>query len=111
MIFLACPPVYTLPGTWSDPEKIAKCNDTLIPHFTFNPDYTFGISIAVITVLLAAYGIYKGFFANKNLTDPWDDHDRGERVDLGHHEPRLFQRSYGLVFGAFLRGRSAGGGS
>ena len=62
-------------GTWSDPEKIAKCNDTLIPHFTFNPDYTFGISIAVITVLLSAYGIYKGFFANKNLTDPWDDHD------------------------------------
>ena len=33
--FLACPPVYTLPGTWNDPEKIAKCNDTLIPHFTF----------------------------------------------------------------------------
>ena len=32
-------------------------------------------TIAVITVLLAAYGIYKGFFANKNLTDPWDDHD------------------------------------
>ena len=52
-----------MPGTWSDPEKIAKCNDTLIPHFTFNPDYTFGISIAVITVLLAVYGIYKGFFA------------------------------------------------
>ena len=21
------------------------------------------------------YGVYKGFFANKNLTDPWDDHD------------------------------------
>ena len=53
MIFSACPPVYTLPGTWSDPDKIAKCTDTLIPHFTFNPDYTFGISIAVITVLLA----------------------------------------------------------
>ena len=56
MIFSACPPVYTLPGTWSDPEKIAKCNDTLIPHFTFNPDYTFGISIAVITIMLAGYG-------------------------------------------------------
>ena len=63
------------PGTWNDPEKIAKCNDTLIPHFTFNPDITFGISIAVITILLAGYGIYKGFFANKGLTDPWDDHD------------------------------------
>ena len=54
MIFLACPPVYTLPGTWNDPEKIARCNETLIPHFTFNPNYTFGISIAVITILLAA---------------------------------------------------------
>ena len=57
MIFLACPPVYTLPGTWNDPDKIAKCNDTLIPHFTFNPDFTFGISIAVITILLAGYGV------------------------------------------------------
>jgi len=61
MIFLACPPVYTLPGTWNDPEKIAKCNDTLIPHFTFNPNYTFGI--------------YKGFFANEGLKDPWDEHE------------------------------------
>ena len=56
MIFSACPPIYTLPGTWSDPDKIAKCNETLIPHFAFNPDYTFGISIAVITILLAGYG-------------------------------------------------------
>jgi len=66
MIFSACPPIYTLPG---------KCNETLIPHFTFNPDYTFGISIAVITILLAGYGVYKGFFANKDLLDPWEDHD------------------------------------
>ena len=21
------------------------------------------------------YGIYRGFFANDDLTDPWDDHD------------------------------------
>ena len=54
MIFLACPPVYTLPGTWNDPEKIARCNETLIPHFTFDPNYTFGISIAVITILLSS---------------------------------------------------------
>ena len=73
--FVACPPVYTLPGTWNDPEKIDKCNDTLIPHFTFNPNYTFGISIAVITILLASYGIYKGLFANQGLADPWDDHE------------------------------------
>ena len=47
----------------------------IIPHLTLDPDYTFGISIAVITILLAGYGIYKGFFANQNLTDPRDDHD------------------------------------
>ena len=69
MIFLACPPVYTLPGTWSDPEKIAKCNDTLIPHFTFNPDYTFGISIAVITVLLRIWYIQR-FLCKQKLNRP-----------------------------------------
>ena len=74
-LFSACPPVYTLPGTWNDPEKIAKCNETLIPHLTLNPNITFAVSIAVITVLLAGYGVYKGFFANKDLADPWDDHD------------------------------------
>ena len=42
----------------------------MIPNLNLNPDYTFGISIAVITILLAAYGVYKGFFANENLTDP-----------------------------------------
>jgi hypothetical protein len=29
----------------------------------------------VITILLAAYGIYKGFFANEGLKDPWDEHE------------------------------------
>ena len=67
--------MYTLPGTWNDPENIARFNDTLIHHFTFNPNITLPISIAVITILLAGFGVYKGFFANQNLTDPWDDHD------------------------------------
>ena len=47
----------------------------MIPHYTFSPNITFPISVAVITVLLAGYGIYKGFFANEGLNDPWDDHD------------------------------------
>ena len=68
MTFLSCPPVYFLPETWT-------CETPLVPHLTLDPNYTFGISIAVITVLLAAYGIYKGFFENKALKDPWDDHD------------------------------------
>ena len=47
----------------------------IIPHLTLDPDYTFGVSIAVITIMLAGYGVYKGFFAIDGLTDPWDDHD------------------------------------
>ena len=67
-LLLSCPPVYTLPGTWT--KFIA-----IIPHYNADPNIMFGISIAVITVHLAGFGIYRGFFANKNLTDPWDDHD------------------------------------
>ena len=36
---------------------------------------TLGISIVVITVLFIFYGVYKAFFDNKELADPWDDHD------------------------------------
>lgn len=74
-LLAACPPVYTLPGTWNDPDKIARCNDTLIPHLTLNPNITFGISVLAILIILTGYGVYKGFFANQNLADPWDDHD------------------------------------
>ena len=74
-LLAACPPVYTLHGTWNDSDKIAKCNATLIPHLTLNPNFTFGISVLAILIILTGYGVYKGFFANQNLTDPWDDHD------------------------------------
>ena len=47
----------------------------IIPHYTLNPDITFPISVAIVTVMLAGYGVYKGFFANENLTYPWDDND------------------------------------
>ena len=53
----------------------------IIPHLTLDPDYTFGVSIAVITIMLAGYGVYKGFFANDGLTDPWDDHDDQKSKD------------------------------
>ncbi len=64
----SCPPVYTLPGTWS------KCN-ALIPHYNADPSVTLAISLMVIVILLAGFGVYKGFFNNKDLRDPWDDHD------------------------------------
>ena len=67
-LLASCPPVYTLPGTWT------KCN-ALIPHYNADPNMTFGISILVILILLSGFGVYRGFFANKDLADPWDDHD------------------------------------
>ena len=67
-LFASCPPVYTLPGTWT------KCN-AIIPHYNADPNQTFGISILVILVLLSGYGMYRAFFNNKGLTDQWDDHD------------------------------------
>ena len=67
-LLLSCPPVYTLPGTWT------KCN-AIIPHYNADPNITFAISFVVIVVLLAGFGVYKAFFDNKGLADPWDDHD------------------------------------
>ena len=68
MILLSCPPVYTLPGTWT------KCN-ALIPHYNADPNLTLGISILVIVVFLSGIGIYKAFFNNEELIDPWDEDD------------------------------------
>ena len=70
MYFLSNPPVYFLPGTWE-----LSCKDPIIPHLTLNPNFTFGISVVVILILLTSFGVYKSFFANKTLADPWDDHD------------------------------------
>tara|TARA_Y200000002_G_scaffold344410_1_gene317617 strand:- start:330 stop:575 length:246 start_codon:yes stop_codon:yes gene_type:complete len=67
-LFSACPPVYTLPGTWS------KCN-ALIPHYNADTTLTFAISVTVVVLLGVCYGVYRSFFGNKDLTDPWDDHD------------------------------------
>ena len=47
----------------------------MISHLNLDPNITFPVSIAVITIILAGYGIYRGFFANKGLADPWDDHE------------------------------------
>ena len=67
-LFISCPPVYTLPGTWT------KCN-AIIPHYNADPNQTFGISLLVILVLLSLYVVYRAFFNNKDLTDQWDEHD------------------------------------
>ena len=61
-LLLSCPPVYTLPGTWT------KCN-ALIPHYNADPNFTLGISIAVITILLAGYGVYSCLLYTSDAAD------------------------------------------
>ena len=67
-LLASCPPVYTLPGTWT------KCN-AIVPHYNADPNITFGMSLLVILVLLSGYGVYRAFFNNEGLTDQWDDHE------------------------------------
>ena len=61
MILAACPPVYTLPGTWNDPDKIAKCMDTLIPHGTLGQGAAFAVFLGVFGIGLLAFAIYITF--------------------------------------------------
>ena len=47
----------------------------MIQHYNADPNITFPISIGVLVFLLFLFGIYRGFFDNEGLTDPFDDHD------------------------------------
>ena len=77
-LFLSCPPVYTLPGTWNDPEKIARCYETIVPHGDFAGLNQTGQFVAIVAgafIILTIYGATRAFFNNEDLTAPWDDHD------------------------------------
>ena len=52
-LLASCPPVYTLPGTWT------KCN-ALIPHYNADPNITLAISVGVIVALFTFYGVMFG---------------------------------------------------
>jgi len=69
--FISKPSVYTLPGTW---EK-----QPLIGHGHYSGLPPQGQLVAIILALLffvTVYGVYTAFGPpNKNLTDPWDEHD------------------------------------
>ena len=85
MIFLSCPPVFTLPGTWNDPEKIAKCNGTLVPHFNLTPDQGFIFFFGLLVLGLVAYGIYMTFGAGKkDLRDAIDEHAKMHELGIAH---------------------------
>lgn len=49
MIFLSCPPVYTLPGTWSE------CRHALIPHMELEIGPMASVFLGLLTLGLMLY--------------------------------------------------------
>ena len=85
MIFLSCPPVYHLPGTWT------KCAGAIVPHGNFTGLPPEGQLVAVILILLAflvGYGLYLTFGSgNEELRDPIDEHAKMHELGIAHgHE-------------------------
>tara|TARA_B100000900_G_scaffold362371_1_gene335589 strand:+ start:2036 stop:2377 length:342 start_codon:yes stop_codon:yes gene_type:complete len=86
--FLSCPPVYTLPGTWIDQDKIARCNDTLIPHGHLGQGAAFAVFLGFLVLFLMIYGIYMTFGkGGKDLRDEIKEHSRLHELGIAHgHE-------------------------
>tara|TARA_Y100001937_G_C7033062_1_gene290994 strand:+ start:383 stop:724 length:342 start_codon:yes stop_codon:yes gene_type:complete len=86
--FLSCPPIYTLPGTWTDPDKIARCKDTLIPHGNLGQGIAFALFIGVLLLFLILYGLYMTFGkGGRNLKDEIKEHARLHELGIAHgHE-------------------------
>jgi len=72
-LFLSCPPVYHLPGTWTE------CPHTIIPHGEYAglpPAAAMAVLVLMFLVILTIWGLVTAFGEPaKKLKDPWDDHD------------------------------------
>ena len=85
MIFSACPPIYHLPGTWDDPAKIARCNETLIPHAHLGQGAAFAVVLGLVVFTLICYGLYKTFGSGgKGLRDEIKEHARMHEMGIAH---------------------------
>ena len=85
MIFAACPPVFTLPGTWNDPEQIKRCQDTLIPHFSLTPEQGFILFFGLLLFALVGWGLYLTVGSGKSeLRDPIDEHAKMHELGIAH---------------------------
>ena len=79
MIFLSCPPVYHLPGTWTE------CKTPLINHFNLAPGPAFAVFLGLFTVALMCYGIYMTFGSGKKgLRDEIDEHSKMHELGIAH---------------------------
>ena len=78
MIFLSCPPVYTLPGTWT------KCN-AVIPHMNLQGGAAFAFFMGLCLLVLVVYGIYNTFGpGSKDKRDQIKEHARMHELGIAH---------------------------
>ena len=84
MIFLSCPPVYHLPGTWT------KCKEAIIPHGNLDPKYGIIVVIVLLLFFLVGWGLYLTFGPGKEeLKDQIDEHAKMHELGIAHgHEGR-----------------------
>ncbi len=84
MLFLSCPPVYHLPGTWSE------CKTPLINHLNLTPDQGFILFFGLLLLTLVGVGLYNTFGpGKKDLRDQIDEHAKMHELGIAHgHSPR-----------------------
>ena len=84
MIFLSCPPVYHLPGTWTE------CKTPLINHLNLSPDQGFILFIGLFLLTLVGVGLYNTFGpGKKDLRDQIDEHAKMHELGIAHgHSPK-----------------------
>ena len=84
MLFLSCPPVYHLPGTWTE------CKTPLINHLNLIPDQGFILFFGLLLLTLVGVGLYNTFGpGKKDLRDQIDEHAKMHELGIAHgHSPK-----------------------
>ena len=84
MMFLSCPPVYTLPGTWQKFDPVT-CKAYVIPIGHLQGGAAFLVFIGVCVLGLIGYGIYTTFGSGgKNLRDQIKEHAKMHELGIAH---------------------------
>ena len=84
MLFLSCPPVYHLPGTWTE------CKTPIINHLNLTPDQGFILFFGLLLLTLVGVGLYNTFGpGKKDLRDQIDEHAKMHELGIAHgHSPK-----------------------
>ena len=83
-LFSACPPVYTLPGTWQKFDPMT-CKAYIIPIGHLQGGAAFLVFIGVVLLTAIGYGLYNTFGrGGKDLKDQIKEHARMHDLGIAH---------------------------